>query len=277
MSGTVWERIEESRARYNVLEHPFYVRWSAGELTEEELARYAGPVSPRDRGARPSLRRGRRLRPRRPPRGDRAHAAEEAEHIRLWDDFVEAVGRRDRRRAHTGDRRVRRDLDGPDGVPRRSSRACTRSRAASRRSRGSSARASLAFYGIDGGPGSEYFRVHEAATIAHAEESRRLIEEAMRPRTRTPSSRPRSPPSGPTGACSTASAESPGREVGDRPIGILLGILLGIAILIAFLFLGSEETIDAPSISGGGEQTDTAGDHTHAHRARIGRLAIGRP
>ena len=42
MSGLVWERIEESRARHNVLEHPFYVRWSAGELTLEEIARYAG-------------------------------------------------------------------------------------------------------------------------------------------------------------------------------------------------------------------------------------------
>ena len=42
MSGAVWQRIEESRARYNVLEHPFYVRWSAGELSPEELARYAG-------------------------------------------------------------------------------------------------------------------------------------------------------------------------------------------------------------------------------------------
>ena len=42
MSGAVWQRIEESRARHNVLEHPFYVRWSAGELSAEELARYAG-------------------------------------------------------------------------------------------------------------------------------------------------------------------------------------------------------------------------------------------
>ena len=44
-------------------------------------------------------------------------------------------------------------------------------------------------------------------------------------------------------------------RLGDRLIGILLGILLGLAILLAFLFLGSEETIDAPSISGGSEQT----------------------
>jgi len=35
------------------------------------------------------------------------------------------------------------------------------------------------FYGIDGGSGSEYFKVHEQADHAHAEDSRRLIEEAM--------------------------------------------------------------------------------------------------
>ena len=46
-------------------------------------------------------------------------------------------------------------------------------------------------------------------------------------------------------------------RLGDRLIGILLGILLGIAILLAFLFLGSQDTIDAPSLSDGGEQTQT--------------------
>lgn len=45
--------------------------------------------------------------------------------------------------------------------------------------------------------------------------------------------------------------------LGDRLIGILLGILLGLAILLAFLFLGSQDTIDAPSISGGSEQIQT--------------------
>ena len=37
------------------------------------------------------------------------------------------------------------------------------------------------FYGVDGGTAGEYFRVHEEADHAHAEESRRLIEEAMSP------------------------------------------------------------------------------------------------
>lgn len=36
----------------------------------------------------------------------------------------------------------------------------------------------------------------------------------------------------------------------DRLIGIVLGLLLGIAIVVAFVFLGSGETIDAPSLSG---------------------------
>ncbi len=37
----------------------------------------------------------------------------------------------------------------------------------------------------------------------------------------------------------------------DRAIGIVLGILLGLAVVIAFVFFGSRDTIDAPSISGG--------------------------
>ncbi len=36
----------------------------------------------------------------------------------------------------------------------------------------------------------------------------------------------------------------------DRLIGIALGILLGLGIVTAFVFLGSESTIDAPGVSG---------------------------
>jgi hypothetical protein len=46
-------------------------------------------------------------------------------------------------------------------------------------------------------------------------------------------------------------------RVGDRAIGILLGIALGIAVILLFLFLGSRNTIDQPSISGGTTQTST--------------------
>ncbi|HEY6771575.1 MAG TPA: hypothetical protein VI035_03885 [Solirubrobacterales bacterium] len=46
-------------------------------------------------------------------------------------------------------------------------------------------------------------------------------------------------------------------RVGDRAIGILLGVVLGIAVILLFLFLGSRNTIDEPSISGGTPQTVT--------------------
>jgi hypothetical protein len=44
----------------------------------------------------------------------------------------------------------------------------------------------------------------------------------------------------------------------DRVIGITLGILLGLLIVVAFVFLGSRDTIDAPSLSGGSQTQQTA-------------------
>ena len=48
------------------------------------------------------------------------------------------------------------------------------------------------------------------------------------------------------------------RRTGDRAIGIALGVLLGLAVILLFLFLGSRNTIDEPSLSGGATtQTQT--------------------
>jgi hypothetical protein len=47
-------------------------------------------------------------------------------------------------------------------------------------------------------------------------------------------------------------------RIGDRALGIALGVLLGLAVIILFLFLGSRNTIDEPSLSGGATtQTQT--------------------
>ncbi len=43
----------------------------------------------------------------------------------------------------------------------------------------------------------------------------------------------------------------------DRLIGIVLGLLVGVVALILFVFLGSENAIDAPSIDTGAETTQT--------------------
>jgi pyrroloquinoline-quinone synthase len=72
--------IDAARERWNVLEHPFYVRWERGELTQDELALYAGEY----RHAVVALARAART-------AD-LHADEEAAHIGLWDDFASAIG-----------------------------------------------------------------------------------------------------------------------------------------------------------------------------------------
>jgi len=89
---TFWDRLDRIAADWNVLEHPFYTRWSRGELTRDELAAYSGQyrhavVALADAAAAGA------------PANDagttehlREHAAEEAEHVALWDRFVDAVG-----------------------------------------------------------------------------------------------------------------------------------------------------------------------------------------
>jgi pyrroloquinoline-quinone synthase len=72
--------IDAARERWNVLEHPFYTRWEQGELTREELTRYAGEY----RHAVVALARAART--------AQMHAEEEAEHIGLWDGFASELG-----------------------------------------------------------------------------------------------------------------------------------------------------------------------------------------
>jgi len=75
------ERIDEARERWNVLRHPFYVRWERGELSRDELAFYAGEY----RHAVVALAEAAAA------SGDAGHAREEREHVSLWDDFAAAL------------------------------------------------------------------------------------------------------------------------------------------------------------------------------------------
>src|ERR671933_1054772 len=75
------ERIDEARERWNVLRHPFYRRWEQGELTQDELAFYAGEY----RHAVVALAETAAA------AGDAEHAREEAEHVALWDAFAAAL------------------------------------------------------------------------------------------------------------------------------------------------------------------------------------------
>jgi pyrroloquinoline-quinone synthase len=179
MSNDVWQRIEQARDRWNVLEHPFYQRWSAGELSREELAEYSGQY----RHATAAIARLSASVADSAPDAERAelrrHAEEEADHIALWDGFVEAVG---------GE---------VAAAPTPETKECVNAWTANddRLSQlvrlyaiesgqpaiSKTKREGLAaHYGIGDGPGNEYFRVHEKADVEHAAEGRSLIESHLR-------------------------------------------------------------------------------------------------
>ena len=88
----IFALLDDARSRTNVLEHPFYQRWSAGELEARELALYAGEyrhavvaLAEASRAAAGQADPARRTELER-------HAAEEESHVELWDDFARAVG-----------------------------------------------------------------------------------------------------------------------------------------------------------------------------------------
>ena len=154
------DRIDEARERWDVLRHPFYVRWERGELTREELAHYAGEY----RHAVVALARAAEA------AGNEQHAREEFDHIGLWDDFAGA-------------------LDAPlDRVPSPETRGCADAWARSDRLEAltvlyaiESAQPAIAetklrglveHYGFAEGPATEYFALHAKRDIEHAAEAR---------------------------------------------------------------------------------------------------------
>jgi pyrroloquinoline-quinone synthase len=175
---TVWERIEASRQRHNVLEHPFYVRWTEGELSGEELADYAGQY----RHATAAIARLCADAAAEAPEESRSelrrHAVEEEGHIGLWDDFVEAAGGKIGAEPNAETAECVSDWTSPDGYLENLARLYAiesgQPEIAKVKRDGL-----VSLYGFDEGPATEYFRVHETDDVAHAEESRRLIASAM--------------------------------------------------------------------------------------------------
>jgi pyrroloquinoline quinone (PQQ) biosynthesis protein C len=82
-----FEELDAVRERWNVLNHPFYTRWSEGTLTRDELAYYSGQYRHAVVALADAARAAADAEPALEP-----HAAEEAAHVDLWDGFVAAVG-----------------------------------------------------------------------------------------------------------------------------------------------------------------------------------------
>lgn len=182
MTTDVLARLDQARGACNVLEHPFYQRWSAGELSAAELELYAGQyrhavVALADASAAAAAQAG-------PTHasGLRAHAAEETAHVELWDDFARATGAPD---------------PAAPVAPLEETEACAQAWTA-----GESLLEHLAVlyaieasqpeisktklegltehYGYtDEGPALEYFRLHELLDVEHSRAAGALIEELL--------------------------------------------------------------------------------------------------
>ena len=183
MTQRIWERIEEARERWNVLRHPFYRRWSAGELSREDLARYSGQYRHAVRAIAAASEAAADAAPERPEL--RRHAVEERDHVALWDGFVEAAGGS--------------VADPPTPETEECVRAWSQSRAVTARGDDLLARlvglyaiesgqpaisrikrqGLVGCYGFTDGPGTAYFRLHERRDAEHAAEARGLIEELI--------------------------------------------------------------------------------------------------
>jgi pyrroloquinoline-quinone synthase len=174
----IWNRIEAARERWNVLEHPFYLRWSAGQLSREELARYSGQY----RHATKAIARLSEIAADAAPAAQRpelrAHATEEAAHVELWDGFIEAVGGDTGAEPTAETQACVADWTADDGFAAALVRLYAIESGQPQISR--TKREGLAtHYGIGDGDGNAYFRLHETRDIEHAAEARELIERQL--------------------------------------------------------------------------------------------------
>lgn len=178
MTNSFWDRVEEIRGRCNVLEHSFYARWSAGELTGEELADYAGEYRHAVGAIAEASATAAALSKGTPAREALLrHAAEEASHIPLWDGFVTAVGGGRREPAPETAECVAAWTDGGELLPTLVTLYAIESGQPeiSRVKR----EGLLAFYGVEDGPATDYFALHAELDREHAAEARDLIEEML--------------------------------------------------------------------------------------------------
>lgn len=172
----LFDRLDRARERFDVLRHPFYVSWSEGTLEPEALSGYAGQyrhavsalaeqTAACARVAAPELRAALE-----------EHAAQEADHVELWDRFARAVGAAlpaeaapqttACERAWTGGRTLTERLAVLYCIEA-SQPAISQTKL----------EGLIAHYGMSAeGPATEYFRVHAHLDRHHAAHSRRVIE-----------------------------------------------------------------------------------------------------
>lgn len=162
----LFERLEAVADRWNVLRHPFYRRWECGELTRDELAYYAGEY----RHAVVALAGLART------ASDEGHAAEEAAHVDLWDDFARSLDA-DLERAPRAETMTCVDAwsgSGIEGVAALFAIESAQPEISKTKLEGLTR-----WYGFDAQTkGTRYFELHSERDHEHAELSRRVLERA---------------------------------------------------------------------------------------------------
>ena len=175
----LWQRLDEAADRWNVLRHPFYRRWSEGELTQPELALYAGQYAHAVRALAGASRHAAATAPDELRSELAEHAVEEEAHINLWRRFAEAAGGDD------------------ESAPLPETASCVDAWSDSSRELlptlvalyaiesaqpaiSDTKRAGLIeHYGFSTGQGTEYFDVHVVRDVEHAASGRALIERSL--------------------------------------------------------------------------------------------------
>lgn len=162
----LFERLEAVADRWNVLRHPFYRRWECGELTRDELAYYAGEY----RHAVVALAGLART------ASNEGHAAEEAAHVDLWDDFARSLDA-DLERAPRAETTSCVDAWSGSGVE--GAAALFAIESAQPEISKTKLEGLTRWYGFDPQTkGTRYFELHSDRDHEHAELSRRVLERA---------------------------------------------------------------------------------------------------
>ena len=159
-----------------MLEHPFYQRWSAGELSAGELADYSGQYRHAVEAiAGLSTYLAAEL-PARPELAD--HAREEVEHIGLWDGFVDAVGGDSDAPANPETAACKAEWSRHDGAVAALARLYAIESGQPEIS-ATKLDGLARHYDVPEGDGTRYFSVHRGRDVEHAAEGRELLQSLL--------------------------------------------------------------------------------------------------
>jgi pyrroloquinoline-quinone synthase len=174
MTLAIWDRIESARERWNVLRHPFYDQWTAGALTPEQLALYSGQYRHAVEAIADISEQAAEAAPGHPRL--REHAAEERQHVALWNEFVSATGG-DRAAAPTPETAECVSAWAADGDLLAKLVTLYAIETAQPEISRVKREGLLSSYGFADGDGTAYFRAHERRDAEHAAQARELLAE----------------------------------------------------------------------------------------------------